>query len=109
MGVKDTNKCLECQETDFIEHAFFQCNRLQKFWLDVEQFILIETNTRLNIDEKVALFGVSKLEILDKEKRKRINLILLIARLSISKYKYGVIKNLEVIFDSELKIRKLKA
>ena len=85
MGVKDTNKCLECQETDFIEHAFFQCNQLQKFWLDVKQVILIETNTRLNIDEKVALFGVSKIEILDNEKRKRINLILLTTRLSISK------------------------
>ena len=70
---------------------------------------MIETNTRLNTDEKVALFGVSKLEIVHKEKRKRINLILLIARLSISKYKYGVIKDVEIIFDSELKIRKLKA
>ena len=34
--------------------------------------------------------------------------MLLIARLSISKFKYGKIKNVETIFDSELRLRKIK-
>ena len=48
---------------------------------------------RLEINERVALFGVSKSEIEDAEIRKKVNHGILIAKLAISKYKYGKFKN----------------
>ena len=37
--------------------------------------------------------------------RKKVNHIILIAKLAISKYKYGKCKNLTLIFEAELKMR----
>ena len=47
----------------------------------------------LEINEKVALSGVSKAEIEDAEIRKEVNHTMLIAKLAISKYKCGKCKN----------------
>ena len=52
------------------------------------------TSWRLKINEKIALFGMSKAEIEDAEIRKKVNHIILIAKLAISKYKYDKCKNL---------------
>ena len=57
------------------------------------------------IDEKVALFGASKTEIKNAEIRKKVNHTILIAKLAISKHKYGKYKNLEMIFETELAMR----
>ena len=73
---------------DYIE----QCTKLENFRRNVKQYILIRFHSRLEINEKVALFGVSKSLIEDAEIRNRINHIILIAKLAISKYKYGKCK-----------------
>ncbi len=51
---------------------------------------------------------MSKAEIEDAEIRKKVNHIILIAKLAISKYKYGKCKNLALIFEAELKMRSHK-
>ena len=43
----------------------------------------------------------------ESEKRNKINHILPIAKLTISNYKYGKVTNLRIIFDSELRLKKL--
>ena len=48
----------------------------------------------MEIDEKVALFGASKTEIENAEIRKKVNHIILIAKVTISEYKSGKYKNL---------------
>ena len=92
-GLATTTKCLWCTEIDHIEHAFYQCTKLENFWRNVKQYILINYDWRLEINEKVALFGVPKAEIEDAEIKKEVNHIILIAKLAISKYKYGKCKN----------------
>ena len=62
----------------------------------------------MEINKKIALFGVSKAEIEDAETRKKVNHIILIAKLAISKYKYGKCKNLTLILEVELKMRSHK-
>ena len=62
----------------------------------------------MEINEKIALFGMSKAEIEDTEIRKKVNHNILIAKLAISKYKYGKCKNLALIFEVELKMRNHK-
>ena len=55
----------------------------------------------------MALFGIPKTKEITTDIRKTINHILLVARMAISKYKYGKLKNLEIIFNSDLELRKL--
>ena len=101
MGLATTKQCLWCTEIDYIEHAFYQCTKLENFWRNVKQYILINYDWRLEINEKIALFGVSKAEIEDAEIRKKVNHIILIAKLAISKYKSGKCKNLALIFKAD--------
>lgn len=107
MGITQTNKCQACAETDYIEHAFFKCKQLESFWRSVGQLILAKTDTHIDISEKVALFGLPKMKEVTTDTRKQINLILLVARMAISKFKYGKVKNLELIFNTDLQLRKL--
>ena len=52
------------------------------------------------------LFGTSETEIKDAEVRQKLNHIILIAKLAISKYKYGKYKKkLKMIFETELEMR----
>ena len=62
----------------------------------------------MEINEKIALFGASKTEIEDAEIRKKVNHIMLIAKLAISKHNYGKYKNIALIFGVELKMRSHK-
>ena len=62
----------------------------------------------MEINEKIALFGMSKAEIEAAEIRKKVNHIILIAKFAISEYKYGKCKNLALIFEVELKMRSHK-
>ena len=106
MGEKETSKCSECQ--DYTEHTFYQCHELNVFLTHVEQFIFTETDTHINIKEMVALFGFSCKELYTKDKTDKINLILLKARLSILKFKYCQIKNVEIIFDLKSRLRSMR-
>ena len=107
LGIRKNNKCLECQVPDYIERAFVYCPRIKTFWEQVKRFIFCQTNTQIELSAKTAVFGVCNQNIFHSGTRNKINHILLVARLSISKLKYGKIKNLAVIFDTELQLRDL--
>ena len=79
MGLVTTNNCLWWSEVDYTEHAFYQCAKLKEFCKNIRQQILIKYNKRVEIDEKVTLFGASKTERENAEIRKKVNHIRLIA------------------------------
>ena len=54
---KKKKQCLWCTEIDYIEHAFYQCTKLENFWRKVKQYILISYDWRFKINERVAIFG----------------------------------------------------
>ena len=62
---------------------------------------------QIEMNEQTALFGLTQSDLKESEKRNKINHILLIAKLTISNYKYGKVTNLRIIFDSELRLKKL--
>ena len=105
MGLATTKQSTERND---IEHAFYQCTKLENHWRNAKQYILINYDWRLEINENVFLFGVSNTEIEDAEIRKKVYHIILIAKLAISKYKYGKCKNFALIFEVELKMRSHK-
>ena len=71
MGIMPSNKCIWCSEIDCIEYAFFKCTKLEKFWKSVQQLILAKHGSKhIGINEKIALFGVTKTKIVNAEMRK---------------------------------------
>ena len=84
MGLVTTKQYRWCTEIDHIEHAFYQCTKLENFWRNVKQYILINCDWRLQINEKIALLGVSKAEIEDAKIRKKVNHIILVDKHAIS-------------------------
>ena len=59
------------------------------------------------INEQTAISGLTQSDLKESEKRNKINHIFLIAKLTISKDKYGKVKNLRIISESKLCLRKL--
>ena len=37
IGIKHSEKCDFCEETDVVEHTFFRCERLKPFWINVSK------------------------------------------------------------------------
>ena len=108
MKIKTSDKCEFCDEVDFIEHFFFHCSKIRMLWKEIEKHILFRFNLRIKIDATHVLFGVMKLsEKISKNNLYKINTIIAVGKLVISKYKYGNSRNLIEIYEKEMYIRKL--
>ena len=108
MKLSDSEYCHHCQVTDYIEHFFIECSQVRALWTEVNQVIQIETDTSVSLNSNDILFGLRhNSKKLNKEKVSRINLIILIAKMSISKHKYGKSNNLIYTFYNECHLRGL--
>ena len=106
MGIKNSDRCEFCDERDVIEHMFINCKLLKYFWNNVFQTIYNHTNVKFPQTDKDILFGYNYESVKSgKDKINTANHILLIAKLSISKFRYGKTKNIGLIFESEMNIR----
>jgi hypothetical protein len=103
MKIKDSNKCNYCDNTDFIEHFFWGCGQIKSFWNYVEAQIDTYTGKQVSLTERDVLFGHQLESVCHTNKL--INHILLIAKMCISKFKYGNNHNLETTFNREIHLR----
>ena len=107
MYLKDSNLCDACNNIDFIDHAFYYCRPVKEFWDNLS--IIISTNLNMNIiiTAPHALLGIPRgfLQICP-QKIKEINHIILIAKLSITKARLTRYRNIQIIFEQEIEIRK---
>ena len=79
MKVRDDQMYSYCNDVvDYIQHFFFDCPTIKKFWNYIQQYIL---TTVVDV-----LFGIKQHDY-GKVKTKRINHVILIAKLCISMYK----------------------
>ena len=107
MGIKNTELCDICGVKDFIEHMFIHCAILKGFWKKVFHLISIYTNENFPISDNNILFGLNYESFkCIKNKIDTANHILLIAKLSISKLRYGKINDINLIFEAEMSLRK---
>ena len=104
MGIRNNRLCEFCDEIDFIEHFFWRCKRLREFWKNVENTICNKTGNSIKITEESALFGFEKNKS-KQEVNKITNHILLIAKMTISKHRYGVGLDINCMFDMEVMLR----
>ena len=109
MKVTDNNLCSYCaHDVDYIEHFFYECSAVKPFWKYIENVVLVSFNVKLSITEKEVLFGVTKCKHVSGRIAKKINHILLIAKMSISIYKKTKsFLTLETVFQHSLRYRKV--
>ena len=92
MKVRDDQMCSHCNDVvDYIEHFFFDCPTIKKFWNYIEQYILITFDIQTHLTVVDVLFGI-KQHTYGKVKTKLINHVILIAKMCISMYKKKIKK-----------------
>ena len=75
----------------------------------MEQYIFLKTERKIIIDEKVALFGVLGCDLYESKgtTANNINMVLLVAKMCISKVKYGIARSPIVVFETEMAVREI--
>ena len=110
MKIKPTAMCVTCNVIDYLEHFFVACTELNNFWGKISNKILAATNIPTKLTTTNILFGVKNNELKQHTSSniKYINHLILVGKLSISKFKYGNFKNIEFIFEQEWLLRNYK-
>ena len=109
MGIKKSEKCETCGVTDFVEHMFFECQRIAGFWKKVEQTIFMKVNKNIKLSMYSILLGIEQDNVyknLNKKETFMINEILIIAKHSISISKKHNTNTL-MVFEREMSLRKI--
>ena len=107
MKIKDSELCQFCNIMDTIEHFFYECKSVLKVWKEIEKIITKMTNKVLSLDSESVLLGVTHSDKINKRDTNTINLLILVGKHAISKYKYGTYPNLTLLLEQELTNRKL--
>ena len=106
MGLKENSDCDACGEKDYIEHFFCTCPRVRPLWNAVQEKIVQHLNYHLVLSNEYKLFGISKHDV-PQVFVQRVNHVILIAKLCISKYVYGEYDNIVKLLEHELTLRKI--
>ena len=106
MKVRDTNLCEACKEIDYIEHFFFDCKNVKALWKACADQIFKATGEIIKITPMQALFGFNP-HMTRSKNNIYINHLMLIAKMVISKFKYGSGYDIIALFENEVRIRKL--
>ena len=108
MKVRDSNTCSYCNDViDFMEHFFYECPVVSNFWKVTEQFILTTLDKQIKLSVTDVLFGIGKCDGIRTNKLKKINHIILIAKMCTSIFKKtNSAFPLQHIFEKQLHIRR---
>lgn len=106
MGIANSEMCPNCNnETDYIEHFFFNCVCIQSLWKHVENHIYAQTGCRVLLDKKCILLGI--VDNITNRYSHYISHLILVGKMCISKYRFGTPIEITIMFDRELKLRNL--
>ena len=109
MKVKEDNKCSLCRnQIDYIEHFFYECPPVLDFWKKLTGYIHGETLIRFKLGIKEILFGLKYSEnpTHDKKTIDKVNNLILIGKMCISKYKKAEMNTpIYIIFEQEVSMR----
>ena len=107
MKIKSSAHCEHCKVLDTLEHFFFDCSLVKSLWADVERKIATDFGRTFKFGAIEVILGITSSKMFSKKDLKRINLILLVSKLCISKFKYGKNYCLITLFEHELRFRHL--
>ena len=105
IGKADTNTCDACNtgETDYIEHFFYTCRKINRIWGLVTNEIMIRFGIQIHITLELAILGYTD----TTEHSYNINHLISIAKMCISKFRYGERLPIDIIFYKELGLRQI--
>ena len=92
---------------DYLEHFFYECKQIANLWSHVSNTFNAKFGERVLPSRNDALFGVEHIEGLTKEMLKFLNHLILIAKMYVSKYRYGTPNPLTISFERECFLRNL--
>lgn len=107
MGYAQSQSCSTCSVTDFSEHFFFFCKQVRPIWQEVERKINAKTGKHLKLKVNDVMLGITQIEQTDKSTFTWINHMILVAKMVISKMKYGPKRFPLEILDLDLRLRRL--
>ena len=107
MKIKSSEICQECKTRETIEHFFYFCTRRTKLWKHVEKLIFLYLSRRVQIKWTDAIFGIETLDGFCKREILIINIIIMLAKFSVSKSVYGSQQDPCIILENEISIRKI--
>ena len=91
---------------DTMGHFFFHCWVVRPLWTHIQNKILADLNTRVNISETMVLLGPVHLRGVNNTQHK-IKHIITVGILAISKLKYGCHADLRRVFETEASLRNM--
>ena len=105
--IKENNLCETCHVIDYLEHFFVYCVKVQKFWNFLKSIAMCDINKTIHFTPEAILFGIDSKDSCNYTltERKYLNYMILVGKMCISKYKYGKIKNVYLIFEQEWSLR----
>ena len=76
-------------------------------WREIARLVEEKTNPKIQFIETIILFGVTRKEVpTSLSNLKFINYLILIGKMCISKVKFGKFKNIHLVLEKELELRK---
>ena len=107
MGLSDSENCKYCGLLDTIEHFFYFCTKVRPLWQTIKADILTHWNINVNINEQIVILGPIGLNSLGLSQLRKVNQIMAIGKMVISKFKYGHPRNIIEIYETECYLRKV--
>ena len=111
MKLSESELCTSCQELDTLEHFFCKCGAIMAIWAQVEKLNKNYIGKNNWLTDQIKMEGVPKSFFqqirLGSYEFKYTNLTIIIAKLSINKFKFGQYPNLLILFERELHLRGL--
>ena len=86
---------------------FFYCPKVKPLWLAIKYDILAHLNYNVTFSEKVIILGPLCIDNVRKKHLDKINQIIAVGRMVVSKFKYGITRNILEIYESECILRKM--
>ena len=106
MKIKANANCEHCNVLDVVEHFFFDCLQVKSLWSEVESIIAATIEKPLKLNAKLVILGISSSALYSTKDLNFINLIVLVAKMCISKMKYGKNYSILPLFEYERRLRK---
>ena len=107
MKISSSDECKFCHTKDFIEHFFVHCKRVLPLWHEITKDIFSISGVPVALDESKILLGVPQIRGVSAVIMKKINLVIAVGKLTISKFKYGKPRNILEIYETECHLRNI--
>ena len=107
MNLRDSENCVFCGAIDTLTHFFFECPISRDVWEDASKYASCKIGCIIKIEEKHAMLGFLHDNHFCLSDRKYLNLLVLISKHTISKFKFEPIGKIKILFERELTLRML--